>query len=257
MAKSTIKQTIRRIVSALPGGDTLRRARANYIEKRKFARIGGTKEVFRHHYESNRWRNEESVSGPGSTIEYTENIRKMLPPLVHDLGVSVILDAPCGDYNWFRIIEWNSPITYIGGDIVEPLIERNQSLYGDSHTRFIHLDIVNDTLPEADLWLCRDCLPHLSNRDIAGVIDIFLKSKIPYILTSTHNQCNKNHDIPSGAFRLLNLQLPPFEFGEPLRAIDDWIEGHPVRQLALWERETLRNRLASNLKFDRLRKSRR
>ena len=256
MAKYGIKRTIRRVLFALPGGDALLRTRANYIEKRRFARIGDTKDVFRHHYESNRWGNDESVSGPGSTIQYTENIRKMLPPLLKELGVSVVLDAPCGDYNWFRLIEWDTPITYIGGDIVEPLVARSQSLYGSPHAKFIQLDIVHDALPVTDLWLCRDCLPHLSHRDVAAAIGNFVRSSIPYLLTSTYPQCDKNHDIPSGACRFLNFQLPPFAFGEPVRVIDDWIEGHPFRQLALWERETLAIRLASNRQFQRLRDSR-
>lgn len=251
MAKSKFKLTIRGIVSSFPGGEALIRARANYLESRRFARIGGTAEVFRHHYEYNRWRNDESVSGPGSTVAYTENIRKRLPALVKELGVSTILDAPCGDYNWFRLIQWETPIRYTGGDIVEPLVERNQSLYGNSSTRFIPLNIIHDTLPEAELWLCRDCLLHLSNHDIFGVIRNFLRSEIPYLLTSTYTECSKNHDIPTGAYRPLNLQLSPFEFGEPLRSMDDWIEGHPVRHLALWERETLGKRLASNERFRR------
>lgn len=251
MVKSRFKQAIRELVSALPGGDGLIRARANYLEKRRFARIGGTADVFRHHYESNRWRNDESVSGPGSTVEYTENIRKKLPALIKELGINVILDAPCGDYNWFRLIQWETPINYIGGDIVEPLVERNQSLYGNPTTKFIRLDIIQDELPKVDLWLCRDCLLHLSNRDVFGVIQNFLKSGIPYFLTSTYAECDRNYDIPTGAYRPLNLLLPPFEFGQPIRSIDDWIEGHPVRHLALWERETLANRLGTNRKFRR------
>ncbi|MCC6697824.1 MAG: class I SAM-dependent methyltransferase [Candidatus Hydrogenedentes bacterium] len=256
MAKPVIKHTIRRIVSALPGGGALLRARANYIERRRFARIGGTEDVFRSHYESGRWNCGESVSGPGSTLEYTENIRKKLPPLLKELGVSVILDAPCGDYNWIRTIDWETPITYVGADIVEPLVQRNQSRYGSPHTRFIHLDIVHEPLPEADLWLCRDCLPHLSHYDIFGAIDNFLASRIPYLLTSTYPECVKNYDTPSGAYRDLNLLLSPFEFGEPLQVMDDWIEGYPVRQLGLWEREVLKIQLASNRHFQRLRDSR-
>jgi hypothetical protein len=209
------------------------------------------KEVFSHYYEVNAWGNEESVSGSGSTIQYTENIRKMIPQLVNDLGVLVILDAPCGDYNWFRMIDWEREITYVGGDIVEALVERNQSNYGNSNTKFINLDIVHDVLPRADLWLCRDCLFHLSNCDILSVINNFLNSDIRYMLTTTYPNCDRNINIPTGSDRLLNLQLPPFSFGKPIRVIDDWIEGYSVRQLALWEREALRSNLASNKAFQR------
>ena len=58
-----------------------------------------------------------------------------------------------------------------------------------------------------------------------------------------------NSDIPTGAFRELNLQLPPFSLDKPLRVIDDWIEGHPVRRLGLWKPEVVRYALTSNKEF--------
>jgi hypothetical protein len=246
MTKKAAKQALRHILSAIPGGNVLLRKREAFLAKRQVVRLDKAKDIFSHYYQQNKWGDQESVSGPGSTIEYTENIRKKIPQLVDSLGVSVILDAPCGDYNWFRLIEWKTDISYIGGDIVEALIERNQAKYANDNARFIPLNIIEDALPDADLWLCRDCLFHLSNSAIGAVITNFLNSNIDYLLTSTHPNCTKNTDIPTGLFRLLNLQLPPFSFGPPLQVIDDWIEGFPVRQLALWERETLKRNLASN-----------
>ncbi len=257
MSGNTIKQKLRRMISVLPGGMTLIRKREDFLERRRLARIGDTKQVFSHHYEVNAWGSEESVSGPGSTIAYTENIRKEIPPLVKALGVSSILDAPCGDYNWFRKIEWETEINYVGGDIVEPLVERNQRLYTDDTTKFIYLDITQDEIPAADLWLCRDCLFHLSNRDVLLVLDNFLKSEIRYLLTSVFPLCEKNADTLSGSFRFLNLELPPFSLDRPLQEIEDWIEGNPVRRLALWDRETIEKNLATNKVFQRTIKRRR
>jgi hypothetical protein len=239
------KETVCRIITAFPGVKAILKSRHYFTEYLRLARIGDAKKIFEHHYAVNEWGSEESVSGPGSEIKYTENIRKEIPRLVSELGVKVILDAPCGDYHWFRMITLGKEVAYIGGDIVRPLIERNQSLYGRENTNFIHLDIVRDSLPKADLWLCRDCLLHLSNRDAWLAIDNFLQSDIRYLLTSTNSNCDKNHDIPTGSCRLLNLRQPPFSFGEPMTLIDDWIEGYPVRHLALWERESLKSSLGS------------
>jgi len=208
--------------------------------------------IFDYYYQNNTWGDSESVSGPGSTLAYTENIRTKIPELVEELGVFIILDSPCGDFNWFRAIEWNRSISYIGADIVKPLIDKNQLLYGDASKRFISLDITNDKLPQADLWLCRDCLFHLSYKDITIAIQNFLTSDIRYILTSNHQNCTKNKDITTGSFRLLNLELPPFNLGKPIMVIDDWIEGFPERQLCLWERNTLINKLGSDKKFQEL-----
>ena len=234
----------------------LLRERSDFPLWRRFARIGNARKVFRKHYEVNGWGSDESVSGPGSTIQYTENIRRMIPQLVKDLEAHVILDAPCGDYNWFRMIHWETEINYIGGDIVEPLVERNQSLHGSKNKKFVCLDIMHDVLPRADVWLCRDCLFHLPNRGVMLAVENFLNSDIRYLLTTTHFNCDRNYDIRTGAFRLLNLELPPFSFCKPIRVIDDWIEGYPPRRLALWERNTLADSLASNKAFQRKGKGR-
>ncbi|WP_341879841.1 class I SAM-dependent methyltransferase [Synechococcus sp. UW140] len=221
-------------------------------EKRKLDLIGNNSDIFNYYYNNNFWGDSESVSGPGSTLAYTENLRAELPKLVEELEVTSILDSPCGDYNWFRMIEWNGEITYVGGDIVESLVSRNQLLYGSEKRNFVCLDIINDKLPDADIWLCRDCLFHLSNTDIAIVLKNFLRSNIKYLLTSTYPRSKKSIDIPSGSFRLLNLEISPFNLGKPLKVIDDFIDGFPERQLGLWERHKIIEALAKNKDFQAL-----
>ena len=244
MSGKSIKQTLRTIASRFPGSEALISNYTNFVDRRRLAKIGDSKQIFTHYYEARKWGNDETVSGSGSTLRYTENIRRKIPQIAEELGIDVLLDAPCGDHHWFRMIEWAREITYIGGDIVESLVDRNRALYGSQNKTFIELDIVQDSLLKADLWLCRDCWFHLSNRDIMSAIDNFLRSEIRYLLTSTHPDCDCNTDIPTGSARLLNLELPPFNFPSPIRVIDDWIEGFPVRYLALWEQEDLRRHLA-------------
>lgn len=216
-------------------------------QKRILARFGAkdNQELFTHYFHSGLWESEESASGPGSTVEYTENIRKEIPALIDKLEVKTILDVPCGDFNWFQLLERDESIHYVGGDIVEPLIKHNEEKYGNENTKFACIDILRDDLPQADLWLCRDCLFHLSNDDIFKAINKFLNSDIKYLLTSTHPNCKENTDIATGQFRELNLELPPFNFGKPITVMDDWIEGFPVRYLGLWEREQLNKQFLS------------
>ena len=191
------------------------------------------KALFSSYYASGFW------PGPGSSLEYTESIRKEIPRVLRRLGMRAILDAPCGDYGWFRLMLLDPDLAYIGGDIVDELIATNQEKYGNPRTRFDVIDITRDRLPKVDLWLCRDCLFHLSTADIFSTLDNFLRSEIRYLLTTTHPDCAHNTDIPTGSFRLLNMEIPPFSFPEPIQRIDDWVEGHPVRQLALWERASI------------------
>ena len=51
-------------------------------------------------WKSNNWRKDESASGDGSSLEYTENLRRELPHLFKKFSIKTIFDAPCGDLNW-------------------------------------------------------------------------------------------------------------------------------------------------------------
>src|SRR5262249_14400546 len=72
--------------------------------------------------------------GAGSTLAYTQNLRRALPLLLTQLGVKRVLDAPCGDYHWFRFIERPPEMHYVGADIVKPLIVQNREHYENETT---------------------------------------------------------------------------------------------------------------------------
>ena len=241
-----MKEAIKRLLRKVPWGVKVLKAYSYRVERSRIRRFKDPEELFTSYYSNNRWDNIESLSGPGSTLEYTENIRKEIPELIKRINVKKIFDAPCGDYNWFREVQRSKNVNYIGGDIVEPMVRNNQELYKNDNTAFIKIDITIDRLPDADLWICRDCLLHFSYKDIFRTIRNFLKSDIRYLLTSTNTGCNKNTNIKTGESRLINLELPPFNFCTPLYSIDDWIEDYPVRKLSLWEKGMLRNALLSN-----------
>lgn len=191
--------------------------------------------LFTKYYLKNSWRSAESRSGEGSTMAHTERLRSALPEFFSEFNIKSILDAPCGDYHWFRHVS-RPGISYIGADIVKPIIEHNQMAYSTPQTRFVALDITRDDFPVADLWLCRDCLFHLSYDDIFRALKNFLNSGIPYILTTTFPECLANRDVPTGSFRLINLEISPFNLGKPLYKLVDSVEGWQPRYLYLWDR---------------------
>jgi len=78
--------------------------------------------------------------------------------------------------------------------------------------KIIKIDITNDPLPEADLWLCRDCFIHFSNKDIFNTLINYLNADITYLLTTTYPNTRKNKDIHTGDFHPINLEFPPFNF---------------------------------------------
>ena len=134
----------------------------------------------------------------------------------------------------------DNPITYIGGDIVQLLIEAHSKHYQNATTRFIHIDLTKQDFPAADLMLCRDCLFHLSYADTKAVLQHFVASDIAYLLTTTHSNRSgfANHDIRTGSFRLIDLFAAPYHFPKDvLYRIEDWLAPDPKREMCLWSRE--------------------
>jgi len=242
-----MRKVIGRILAVVPGGSWLVRQLRILVSRHRMKSMGGAEEIFTSYYRSGHWQGggEQTSCGASSTAEYTEGIRKQIPALLAKLEVRRLLDAPCGDYAWFRFIERDSDFEYIGGDIVKQLVHDNNRRYRNQTTKFIHLDIVEDQLPQTDLWICRDCLFHLSNEDVSRVLGNFANSSIDYMLVTTHPKCDKNVDIPTGYFRELNLQAPPFNLCKPILFIDDWVKGFSVRKLGLWSRPMVENCVAS------------
>lgn len=197
------------------------------------------KELFSGFYKQNRWSNPESRSGPGSTLEYTENLRARLPELFAEFEIGVVLDAPCGDFNWMKEVVANCDISYTGCDIVPEIVESNQQ-YASDRVQFRQLDITSDELPYADLMICRDCLFHFSEEYIWKFLNNFAQSGITYLLTSSHiNDNKKNQNIDVGEFWPLNLFVEPYNFDRNcvLFSIDDWIGRYEPREMILVSRD--------------------
>ena len=132
---------------------TMKRAfTAAYLLAKRALFLETRQDRFRRYALLNKWGSKESVSGPGSTLAYTARLRAALPSLFDEFSIKTVLDAPCGDYNWMRLVK-RPGVEYIGGEIVPELVDANNARYRDESTRFIHCDIVQDELPAADLWM--------------------------------------------------------------------------------------------------------
>jgi hypothetical protein len=202
------------------------------------------REIFREIYESNGWNSDQSKSGPGSTIPATATLRRKLPKLLRKLDIKIFLDAPCGDFHWMRTVDLGE-VEYIGADIVPDLIDRLHAEYAGPKRRFMKLDIVEDVIPAADLWLCRDVLFHLSEADVLQVLRKVADSDVRYFLTSSHPFVKHNRDVYSGGFRHINLRASPYNLPEPVMEIEDFVVPYAPRVLWLWTREQIRESLGA------------
>lgn len=237
-------QTLKRALSVNPSiyeiGFQLKYMLAGSANQRAANPGSNAKEVFSDIFENGMWatakdrESPETVSDFGSRLDQTENIRRELPKLLEQIGATTFLDAPCGDLNWVKQIDFGT-VKYIGGDIVPALIERLGIEY--PALSFQVLDIAKDPLPSVDAWLCRDCLIHLPNAVVLAALKNFARSDVKYLLTSQYYFPRVNEDIPVGHFRRINLRIAPFNLPKPLMEFRDYTYPADPHYISVWSRE--------------------
>jgi hypothetical protein len=194
-------------------------------------------EIFTRIYTTHTWQSAETVSGPGSTLRVTQRMRQELSALIRRFKIASIADAPCGDCNWMRYVDIGE-CTYIGIDIVRELIEKNKRTFGGMR-EFMHLNLIENIIPQVDMIICRDMLAHLTYEQIFNVLRNFKQSGSKYLLATTNLITQRNVDLPNTGecrYLYLNLELPPFNFPRPLAIIEEDVPFAIERgkHLALW-----------------------
>jgi len=222
------------------GNATLRRVFAVIKGKQKIVVGDDLAQRFTTIYETHYWVDDESRSGGGSNLYATEKIRKSIPGLLLKYGVRSVLDIPCGDFFWFKEMKLDLD-SYIGGDIVVPLIASVAEKYTSTTRSFRVMDLTKDVLPDCDLILVRDCFIHLSFESIFAALRNITRSKIRYLLTTHYADATPNVDLGTGTFHAVNLCAPPFNFPRALELIDDYAKGTTPHQLGLWRVDDLRH----------------
>jgi hypothetical protein len=199
------------------------------------------KEVFTEIYNTRGFGGVESVSGHGSDLETTGVLREALPAIIRSLNIRTMLDAPCGDLNWIRQTDLTGIVSYIGLDIVEDLIKKNlgKQLNGAVVSSFSIADITKDYLAKVDLIFCRDCLVHLPDQLVLQTLDNFRRSGSKYLAATTFILRTRNTDVLPGSWRPINLQIHPFNLGEPILKFNEGYLGdegkYADKSIGVWE----------------------
>lgn len=164
----------------------------------------------------------ETVSGGGSTMANTVGVREVIPDVIERYGIKTFFDAPTGDRNWIKTIDFDQlGVEYSGGEYVQEIVD---DIGLDCVTQF---DVRYDTPPDVDLWLCRDLLFHLSDDDVELAMENMVDdSKIKYLLVTSHSTNARGHklnrSIQTGDFRALVLEDEDYlGLGEPLEVFED------------------------------------
>jgi hypothetical protein len=179
-------------------------------------------EVFDTIFEKSFWQSEESVSGRGSELKQTVEVRNIVQTVASKYNVRSLLDVPCGDLNWMRKVEFEHEVEYIGGDIVRGLIKFDRERFGNTSRKFIVMDMVSQQpYKPFDLIVTRDAFVHLPDRQVKKIIDNFNKSGSKYLLTTLFPDHDPwNIDKP-GQWRQINLLKEPYNFPQPVELFNE------------------------------------
>jgi SAM-dependent methyltransferase len=210
-------------------------------EKRLFAEADA-RFIFDWIYRTNKWGDDESASGSGSNLAQTTKLRTELPGLLRRLGVTSLLDAPCGDFYWMQHVDLGID-TYIGADIVQALVDGNAAAHASPGRTFACLDLAQDPLPRVDAVLCRDCLVHLDLPTIRRVIRNLKCSGSRYLLTTSHRHFGDYVEKVIGKHRFINLERAPFHWPASVDVIVEDIQASGKdsgKILGVWRIEDLR-----------------
>ncbi|MGE0666692.1 MAG: trans-aconitate 2-methyltransferase [Sphingomonadales bacterium] len=210
--------------AAVPGWmlGIYRRRREAFREARAADRA--LDEIFDEVYRARRWGGSRQAapffsghgSDPGIASRYAEMVRRFIA----DHGIRSVADLGCGDYRVGALI---APAVerYTGIDVVPRLVDWLSETHGrPGVVDFRCADLSRDPLPEADLYLVRQVLQHLSNARIAG----FLANLPPqgWLIVTEQQPEDERLDAPNldkwsgGTTRLgrnsgVYLERPPFE----------------------------------------------
>lgn len=193
--------------------------------------------VFEQIYRDGLWAN---GSGTGSDPTNTERYRVFVERFIVQNNVETVVDLGCGDWRSSRLIDW-SRVGYLGVDVVESVIVRNQQRYQAANIRFAQLND-EDELPRADLLIVKDVLQHLPNSEIHRMSGFFGRFHLALVTNTVTSELYRpdgtvvriedvNTDVPAGLMRPVDVLEPPFTWPgeEVLRYSCPW------PRLGAWE----------------------
>lgn len=142
---------------------------------------------------------ERFYSGPGSYGPASDLYCSAVTKFIQENGIRSVVDCGCGDFSVGRRIVEATDVQYVGVDVVPELIQHHREKFQSSRVSFKCANIIADELPAAELYLVRQVLQHLTNSEIAKVLERL--SRVPKVLITEDfplQPTSFNHDMTHG-----------------------------------------------------------
>ncbi len=174
----------------------------------------------------------ETLSGGGSTLSVNVFRNQFLANFINKNNIVEIFDI-CGDCNWQREFMKLTDAKYFGFDVSEYALqlakEKNKSIPGMTFSEHpINLCETELVCGEHSLIIIKEVIQHLPLKDGMRMLQNIKKSGIKYIAITNHDERlfpAGNVDVNIGEFYMNNVFLPPFNFKNPLKDVNDDILG--------------------------------
>ena len=160
-------------------------------------------------------------SGSGSLKINNYYYLDFLKKFLKNNNIKSVCDIGCGDWQTLKHINWDG-IRYLGIDCVENVIDKNIKYYQKSNIKFINKNVLEINIPQADLYILKDVLQHLSIKNINILLNKLKKKNKYLIIIGDVCNINCNIDIKDGLYRPVDLNRPPFS--KKIKIINNFYE---------------------------------
>ncbi len=150
----------------------------------------------------------EGSSGPGSLVHEAIPFINYIQNFLETHEIDSVVDVGCGDWVLAREINWGKR-NYLGIDVVESVIEKNQVNYSSDNIHFLKFDAGIDSISPGDLLICKDVFIHLPYSEINNILKESNKFKYCIFVNDVEGS-GVNIDLPNYGFRSVYLTTFPF-----------------------------------------------
>jgi len=199
---------LRRVLDRVLRRDCIATPAMYHFDESTFLDRDNVEGVFAKIYGDDLWGN---GSGGGSHPRVTKEYIAYLQELFRTCAIKSVVDLGCGDWQFSKRIDWTD-IKYTGLDIVESVIKEDNRRYSRPNVSFRCVNVLESgfaDIPDADLFITKDVLQHLSNANVCRILQGALSGKFKYLAITNDFFDGDVVDIPNGDTRPLDIRRPP------------------------------------------------